>query len=184
MRDLTSGQAAELCSVAVQSINRWIDSGKLKGYRIPRSKHRRIPRGHLRRFMKDHGYPLEEDDTLRVLLVGCGVMLHARMQECLPRESELHIAHDVFAAGMLAVAHPPTCVVIDCAIGREQALHIAKSIVDRSLDDIVCIALLEREERSLKANTVFADNFRKPFDPDLLIERIQTLTGGRNSLCA
>jgi two-component system, OmpR family, response regulator RpaA len=57
---LTTGQVATLCNVAPRTVVKWIDEGRLIGYRIPGSQDRRVPREHLVRFLKDHGMPLGE----------------------------------------------------------------------------------------------------------------------------
>ena len=60
---LTTGEVAKLCNVAPRTVSKWFDSGKLRGYRIPGSKDRRIPMQQLVRFMRDHGIPLDGIDT-------------------------------------------------------------------------------------------------------------------------
>lgn len=54
----STGEAAKFCKVAPRTVMKWFDSGKLKGYRIPGSNDRRIPREQLIRFMKDNGMTL------------------------------------------------------------------------------------------------------------------------------
>jgi excisionase family DNA binding protein len=54
----TTVQAAKICKVAPVTIGKWFDSGRLRGYRIPGSQDRRIPREHLITFLKEHGMPL------------------------------------------------------------------------------------------------------------------------------
>lgn len=56
----TTGQVARLCRVAPRTVSDWFDSGRLKGYRLPGSKDRRIPRENLVAFMKANGMPLRE----------------------------------------------------------------------------------------------------------------------------
>ena len=58
----TTGQVAKICKVAPRTVSKWFDSGRLRGYRIPGSQDRRIPREHLIRFLKEHGMPLGELD--------------------------------------------------------------------------------------------------------------------------
>jgi two-component system, OmpR family, response regulator RpaA len=53
----TSGQAAGLLGVSVQTVNRWFDQGRLAGYRIPSSNERRIPRTDLEAFAAAAGVP-------------------------------------------------------------------------------------------------------------------------------
>ena len=47
----TTGEAAEICKVSQQTIIRCFDSGRLKGFRVPGSRFRRIPREALLQFM-------------------------------------------------------------------------------------------------------------------------------------
>ena len=54
----TTGQVAKICKVAPRTVSKWFDSGRLRGYRIPGSQDRRIPREHLLRFLKEHDMPL------------------------------------------------------------------------------------------------------------------------------
>jgi excisionase family DNA binding protein len=54
----TTPQVASICRVAPRTVNKWFDSGRLRGYKIPGSNKRRIPREQLIRFLKEHGMPL------------------------------------------------------------------------------------------------------------------------------
>ncbi len=56
----TTGQVADICSVSPQTVIKWFDSGKLKGYKLPGSKDRRIPVENLLQFMKDHDIPVDD----------------------------------------------------------------------------------------------------------------------------
>jgi hypothetical protein len=55
---LTTGDVAKICRVAPRTASKWYDDGKLKGYRIPGSKDRRIPVDGLRQFMNQHDLPI------------------------------------------------------------------------------------------------------------------------------
>src|SRR3982750_4750028 len=59
----TTGEAAEICKVSQQTIIRCFDSGRLKGFRVPGSRFRRIPREALMQFMKDNGIPPDALDN-------------------------------------------------------------------------------------------------------------------------
>ena len=58
MKVYTTGQVAKICKVAPLTVGKWFDSGRLKGYRIPGSRKRRIPHAYLVKFLKAHGMPL------------------------------------------------------------------------------------------------------------------------------
>src|SRR3970040_2507415 len=51
----TTGEAAKICKVSQQTIIRCFDSSQLKGFRVPGSRFRRIPRDILYKFMKENG---------------------------------------------------------------------------------------------------------------------------------
>ena len=68
-----TGEAAEICMCSQQTIIRCVDSGKIKGYRLPGSTHRRIPSEKLYKFMVDRKMPLDkfpkEDIPLDIQLI-------------------------------------------------------------------------------------------------------------------
>jgi excisionase family DNA binding protein len=63
----TTSEVAKICKVAPRTVSKWFDSGRLKGYRIPGSQDRRIPREYLVKFLHDHGMGSDDvamfDDT-------------------------------------------------------------------------------------------------------------------------
>lgn len=60
---LGPGKAAEMLSVAPRTIQNWIDSGLLKGYRIPGSKHRRCLREDVLEFAKANGMKVFDEES-------------------------------------------------------------------------------------------------------------------------
>ena len=85
----TTGQVAKICKVAPRTVSKWFDSGRLRGYRIPGSQDRRIPREHLIRFLKEHGMPLgelEEEGWHKILIFGAEKLFINRLQELLPED--------------------------------------------------------------------------------------------------
>lgn len=61
MRNLTTGECATYCQVASRTVQKWLDTGLLKGFTIPGSKHRRVPQENLVVFMKEHGIPVPDE---------------------------------------------------------------------------------------------------------------------------
>lgn len=59
MQVYTVGQVAKIIDAAPRTVVKWFDSGQLKGYRLPGSKDRRIPKHYLLQFMKEHGMPAD-----------------------------------------------------------------------------------------------------------------------------
>ena len=55
-------EAAKVCKVSEQAVIQSFDSGQLKGFRLPGSRDRRIPRESLLRFMEENGIPTDDLD--------------------------------------------------------------------------------------------------------------------------
>ena len=56
---LTTGDVARICRVAPRTVQKWFDTGLLKGYRIPGSRDRRITIAELKCFIKAHNMPTD-----------------------------------------------------------------------------------------------------------------------------
>ena len=112
---LTTGDVARLCHVAPRTVSKWFDTGKLRGYRIPGSRDRRIPTKHLQAFMRAHGIPLEELDggSCRVLVVAAqeGSTIATALMDN-PR-LDVRRALNGFEAGVLAQQSHPHVIVMD-----------------------------------------------------------------------
>src|SRR5262249_41127047 len=101
----TTGQVAKICKVAPRTVSKWFDSGRLRGYRIPGSQDRRIPREHLIKFLKEHGMPLgelEEEGLHKILIIGADKLFVDRVKELLPEDDDYkyELAHSGFEAGI------------------------------------------------------------------------------------
>ncbi len=66
----TTGEAAKICRVSQQTIIRCFDEGRLKGFKVPGSRFRRIPKKYLIAFMKEYGLG-DPNSTSREALIGC-----------------------------------------------------------------------------------------------------------------
>ena len=89
MKVFTTGQVAKICKVAPRTVSKWFDSGRLKGYRIPGSQDRRIPREYLIKFLKEHGMPLgdlEDEAMAKCLIVAQDQVLIENLKRELPPE--------------------------------------------------------------------------------------------------
>lgn len=130
----STGQVASLCKVAPRTVAKWVNSGWLKGYRIPGGQDRRVPRESLIRFLKENGMPLGELDgprpPLNVLLVGLGREAAGEVAELLPAADGFRkeAVESVFDAGLLVHEFRPGAVVVDGYVGREELLRIARAI--------------------------------------------------------
>ena len=179
----TTGQVAKICKVAPRTVSKWFDSGRLRGYRIPGSQDRRIPREHLIRFLKEHGMPLgelEEEGWHKILIVGAEKLFIDRVKELLPDADDYkyEAANSGFEAGIQAESFHPDTIVIDLAMGRSEALQIAANLRrNPQYEQTLIVALASEDEAAPESlvNFGFSESFKKPFDIALLTERVQTL---------
>jgi excisionase family DNA binding protein len=58
MQVFSTTEVAKICGLSRRFIAKCVDSGKLKGYKIPGSNIRRIPRDRLIEFLKKYKMPL------------------------------------------------------------------------------------------------------------------------------
>src|ERR1700756_103028 len=152
MKVFTTGQVAKICKVAPRTVSKWFDSGRLKGYRIPGSQDRRIPREALIRFLKENGMPmgaLEEEAWHKVLIIGAEQLFIDRLRELLPEDDDYkyEVAHSGFEAGTLAQSFRPDSIIIDHAMGRSEALQIAHTLRrNEAYKETLIVALASEDE--------------------------------------
>ena len=183
----TTGQVAKICKVAPRTVSKWFDSGRLRGYRIPGSQDRRIPREHLIRFLKEHGMPLgelEEEGWHKILIIGAEPLFIERVKELLPEDDDFRyvIANSGFEAGIQAEGFHPDTIIIDLAMGRSEALQIASNLRrNPAYESTLIIALASEDEAAPESltNYGFSEAFKKPFDIALLAERIRSLAAAK-----
>ncbi len=179
----TTGEAAKICKVSQQTIIRCFDNGQLKGFRVPGSRFRRIPREMLYKFMKDNGIPTDalESGKRKVLLVDDDAELVELMTKVLEEDGrfEVRIASNGFDAGMMVKEYRPDLIVLDVMlpdINGKEVCHRVRA--DVSLEDvrILCISGMIEEDKVAELKLAGADDFlHKPFDIEELIDRMCSL---------
>src|SRR6476660_2408154 len=89
----TTGEAAKICKVSQQTIIRCFDNGSLKGFRVPGSRFRRIPRDELCSFMRDNGIPTDalEIGKRKALIVDDDQDLVELLQDAFARDGRFDI---------------------------------------------------------------------------------------------
>lgn len=125
-RDMTTGQVARLVGVASHTVCKWFDSGMLKGYRIPMSQDRRVPRRNLREFLLKHGL-----DDAAARIGGNGVLFvgfPASVRDTIAADGTIHamFADNVALAGHSIAAAVPAVVVVNESVGRTDAAAVLR----------------------------------------------------------
>jgi two-component system, OmpR family, response regulator len=176
----TTGEAAKICKVSQQTIIRCFDNGSLKGFRVPGSRFRRIPRDQLFSFMRDNGIPTDalENGKKKLLIVDDEQDLVDLMADAFERDGrfEIRTANNGFDAGMQVKEFRPDMVVLDVMLPDINGKEVCQRVrSDSTLDSvrIICISGMIEQDKVADLKAAGADDFvQKPFTVDRLIERV------------
>ena len=182
----TTGEAAEVAQLSQQTIIRNFDAGRLKGYRVPGSRFRRIPRESLVAFLKANGLPLDalrQGGRRRLLVVDDDPQVLAFLEEVLKTDGrfEVKTATCGYDAGLVSAAFEPELILLDYMLPDVNGDRVCRSVkADPRLADtrvlIVSGAADPAEVERLMA--AGADGFlQKPFSMAALLARVETLLG-------
>jgi excisionase family DNA binding protein len=135
MKVYTTGEIAKICGVAPRTVSKWFDSGRLKGYRIPGSKDRRVTVADLDAFARENNLPVSPlvARASKVLAVG-----FARPERLRDVDYDVVFAANLFEAGLLFAEDPPVCVVVDKLIGALDARVVAS---EARAKGVPCVAV-------------------------------------------
>jgi len=176
----TTGEAAKICKVSQQTIIRCFDSGQLKGFRVPGSKFRRIPRDLLYKFMKENGIPTDalESGKRKALVVDDDQELVELIRDVLEADGrfEVRTANNGFDAGMMVKEYHPDVVVLDVMLpdinGKEVCQRI-RSDVTLSDVKVICISGMVEKDKIDDLLAAGANDFvQKPFEVEQLLEHM------------
>ena len=120
----TTGQVAKICKVAPRTVSKWFDSKRLKGYKVPGSSDRRIPRAELIKFMTEYGLPLGDlglDRRHKILCVGWN---KADVEKMTTHLSSIYFrfleTQSIVECGMMLHEHDPETVLVDLQLGSRE----------------------------------------------------------------
>lgn len=176
----TTGEAAKICKVSQQTIIRCFDSGQLKGFRVPGSRFRRIPRDQLYTFMRENGIPTDalESGKRKILVVDDDPEVVELISDVLERDGrfETRSVNNGFDAGMMVKEYRPDLIVLDVMLPDINGKEVCQRVrSDSNLDSvrIICISGMVEDDKIAELRDAGADDFmHKPFDADKLVERI------------
>ena len=174
----TTGEAAKICKVSQQTIIRCFDSGQLKGFRVPGSRFRRIPRELLYKFMKENGIPTDalESGKRKALIVDDDEELVELIRDVLDSDGrfEVRVANNGFDAGMMVKEYHPDVIVLDVMLPDINGKEVCQRVrSDPALDDvrIICISGMVEQDKVADLIAAGANAFvQKPFEVDQLID--------------
>ncbi len=142
-RDFTTTEAAEILNVSTITVQRAIDSRALKGYRLPGSLFRRVPRGALLQFMRDREYDqgrlrkFERKHGGRVggrILFGpysapvVGKVIERLSEAELPQEVSIALVEDPVIFGQRSTATDILVVVLDISRAKSTSGYVSEFV--------------------------------------------------------
>lgn len=179
----TTGEVAGICKVSQQTVIRCFDSGRLKGFRVPGSKFRRIPRDCLLQFMKENGIPLDslESGKKRVLVVDDDEAIVEMLVELLERDGrfEVRTARSGYDAGLSTHEFRPDVIILDFKLpdinGNVVCRTLRSNPAFEHIKIIIISGVVDKDEID-ELMTAGADDFlQKPFQIDELLVRMVRL---------
>jgi excisionase family DNA binding protein len=176
----TTGEAAKICKVSQQTIIRCFDNGSLKGFRVPGSRFRRIPRHELFQFMRENGIPTDalESGKRKLLIVDDDQELVDLLADTFARDGRFDIktANNGFDAGMLVKEFRPDIVILDIMLPDINGKEVCQRVrSDETLESvkIICISGMVEQDKVADLRASGADDFmQKPFVVDKLLDRV------------
>lgn len=180
----TTGQVAKFCRVAPRTVSKWFDSGRLRGYRIPGSQDRRVPRENLIDFLKKYHMPLGELETehqCRVLLVNLDGLLADKIEMQLPASDyQITRAANGFEVGYTLRETQPDIVVVDFAIGTGESRALGErltAVSEQRIQRPSLIALVGEDHPDPNAETKhgYCHVFKQPVNALDLIDQVLML---------
>lgn len=123
----TTGEVARVCGVTKRTVIQWVDSGKLKGYRIPGSRHRRVSAEALRTFLRTHKIPAyAEVARRRILIVDDDVDLQELLKDALRERYDIEVAGSALEAASRLPVFKPDLVLLDIRLPDLSGLEVCK----------------------------------------------------------
>lgn len=160
MKTLTSGEIASYCDVNLRTVIRWIESGKLKGFKLPGRGNNRVLVEDFIEFLERHNMPIPEAlksaATPAVLIVDDEMPVAKSIQRVARRAGyDSYIATGGFQAGIMLSQHEPKVMTLDLSMPGMDGYSVIeftrsqskyknlKIVVISALDDISLERALE-----------------------------------------
>ena len=178
----TTGDVARICQITKRTVIQWIDSGKLQGYRIPGSKHRRVAAGSLQRFLRTYRIPdYASAVRYRILVVDDDADLQELLKDALRERYDVETASTALEAASRLPLFQPDLILLDIRLpdcsGFQVCRHFQGYKQQRSVP-ILTMSAYGSEIDPLEVRRSGADAFLpKPLRMGDLKKRIEAMVG-------
>lgn len=183
MQSLTTGEIAKFCGVTLRTVIRWLEAGKLKGFKLPGRGNNRVLVDDFINFLKQHSMPippeLSRNDEPKVLVVDDEMSMAKAIQR-VARKAGVRtlIANGGFQAGLMLSMHKPDLMTLDLSMPGLNGFDVIRFTREqKELDNTKIIVISALDETQLyEAVQLGADKaFPKPFDQSLLMAEFESL---------
>jgi excisionase family DNA binding protein len=188
-RVYTTGEVAKICDVTVVTVNKWFDSGRLEGYRMPGSNRRRIPHDCLVKFLKENGMPMDRLDDFRkraLLVVDDEEEMRETIMAALREEFrgfEVVGSADGYDACLKAGKLKPDLIVLDIFMPKMNGFEVCRTLkADPKISKCRILGITGMPEEGSPAQLLEAgadDCLVKPFEMAALVNKVRRLLGIR-----
>jgi len=181
MKDVfTTTEVAKICRASRVTVDRWLNSGDLKGYRPTPNSNWRVTKKELVRFMFSNNIPMDllKTDRVKILIVDDEVVITSFISRKLKKERnfEIDVANSGFKAGVKLTEFKPDIVILDIVLGdmdgREFFEHIKENPELSGTKVIGISGKIDPSEEQSLLEQGFSAFIRKPFNTKALKEII------------
>ncbi len=179
----TTGDAADICKLSQQTIIRCFDSGRLRGFRVPGSRFRRIPREELARFMRENNIPTDrlEGGQRRVLVVDDDAQIVELFTDLLDGDErfEVRSACTGYDAGVITEQFKPDLMILDYMLPDINGNVVCKTVranpAFTNMKIIIVSGVINQSEIQTLLDAGADEFVKKPFDVKSLMGQIESL---------
>ena len=128
---LTTGDVARICRVTKRTVIKWIDAGRLEGFRLPGSTHRRVKGAALARFMRESGLApsaAPRRERRRILIVDDDPDFVQMLRDALRGRYDVAVARTALEAASTVVAFGPDLVLLDVRLPDLNGLDVCRHL--------------------------------------------------------
>ena len=178
----TTGDVARVCQVTKRTVIQWIDSGKLQGYRIPGSTHRRVSQRELQQFLRTYRIPdYASVIRYRILVVDDDTDLQELLKDALRDRYDVETASTALEAASRLPLFQPDLILLDIRLPDLSGLQVCRHFQGYKQQrrvPILTMSAYGSEIDPLEVRRSGADAFLpKPLRLGDLKKRIQAMVG-------
>ena len=184
----STGEVARICRISQQTVIRCFDKGRIKGFRIPGSGFRRVPREALLQFMRENDMAIAglQPDRRTVLVLDDDVEATRMLRDLLQADGrfEVRTAPTHCDASLLAEQFGPDVILVGCLKSPADGAANPRMIRGPTDPARIQAMLVSGVVRPVPIRTLAAvgadGSVRRPLGIDRLITRIAERTCGRH----